>query len=347
LPHLGQSILNCPDGTLIKLLFDGEPFIPAQVEVLSFRLALELKTGTLVREIAWATPAGRHMRLRIVRLVSLDQRHLAAIQYELVPEADAEIVISSELLYRAPLPNGSDPRLAVGFTGRVLQPAGTCHEALRAILSYTTHSSGLTLGCGMDHVLDTACAFAYEGTCEDDFAALVIKVRAESGRPIRLWKYLSYHYSNSSDPAEIRSQVAWTLDRAKQTGFASILERQETRVRRFWSHADVELEGAPTQLQQVVRWNLFQLMQATECAEGHGVSARGLTGRNYEGHYFWDAEIYVLPFLIYTQPRLARNLLKFRYDTLDRARARAQELGHRGATFPWRTHQRRRGLGLL
>src|SRR6478736_1727512 len=72
-------------------------------------------------------------------------------------------------------------------------------------------------------------------------------------------------------------------------------------------------------------------------AEDTGVPAKGLTGQAYEGHYFWDTEIYLLPLLIYTSPRIARNLLAFRYKMLPQARARAKELGHRGAMFPWRT----------
>ena len=67
------------------------------------------------------------------------------------------------------------------------------------------------------------------------------------------------------------------------------------------------------------------------------MSAKGLTGEAYEGHYFWDTEIYVLPFLTYTSPRIAKNLLTFRYKMLEQARARARQLGHRGAMFPWRT----------
>ncbi len=65
--------------------------------------------------------------------------------------------------------------------------------------------------------------------------------------------------------------------------------------------------------------------------------AKGLTGQAYEGHYFWDTEIYLLPFLTYTSPRIARNLLTFRYKMLAQARAQARQLGHRGAMFPWRT----------
>jgi trehalose/maltose hydrolase-like predicted phosphorylase len=66
------------------------------------------------------------------------------------------------------------------------------------------------------------------------------------------------------------------------------------------------------------------------------VPAKGLTGQGYEGHYFWDGEIYVLPYVIYTDPRLAGNLLHFRWGQLDLARAHARELGHAGALFPWR-----------
>jgi alpha,alpha-trehalose phosphorylase len=86
-----------------------------------------------------------------------------------------------------------------------------------------------------------------------------------------------------------------------------------------------------------VRWNLFQLAQATWRAEGSGIPAKGLTASSYGGHYFWDTEVYLLPFLAYTRPRIARNLLRFRHSMLPRARERARELGQRGAIFPWRT----------
>ena len=81
----------------------------------------------------------------------------------------------------------------------------------------------------MDHVLETMRRFTHEAICEEDFAAVVFKGPAERGRPVRLWKYLGYHYADGCDPAEVRSQVAWTLDRAKQSGFAAILEQQEAR----------------------------------------------------------------------------------------------------------------------
>jgi len=98
----------------------------------------------------------------------------------------------------------------------------------------------------------------------------------------------------------------------------------------------VQLDG-PERFQQAVRWNLFQLHQASARAETTGIPAKGLTGQAYEGHYFWDTEIYVTPFLTYTEPRITRNLLRFREGMLPQARERAQELAEGGALFPWRT----------
>ena len=339
-PKAGQTMLNCPDGKIIKLYVDDEPFDLETAELVSFNRRLEMREGTLRREIVFLTPTGKRIRLASCRLVSFHHRHLAAIRYEIIVEdAEADLVISSEMINRQPLPvQTSDPRMAEGMVGRVLQPAGRLAEGLRAILSFTTSSSGLTFGCGMEHAIETGCAFTADVRCEDDFAAAVFKVRGEAGKPVRILKFLSYHYGERTTPREIRAQTAWTLDRALEEGFDTVLERQRAYVAAFWERADVEVEGGATpEKQQFIRWNLFQLLQASARAEGHGIGARGLTGQTYEGHYFWDTEIYVLPFLIYTNPPMARSILKFRYDQLDKARARARELGHPGATFPWRT----------
>ena len=339
-PRVGQSILNCPTGTLMRLYVDDEPFDLSQAEVLSFHRKLDFRSGMLRRDVTWETPLGSRLRLRSARLVSFHQRQLIAIDYELVLQhGEADIRIVSELINRRPLPvDTADPRMAQGFVGRVLEPLGTTVDGGRAILSFRTLSSGLTLGCGMDHVPETACHHDAGTTAEDDRATYVLKARAVGGEPIRLRKYLGYHYGAEAGAEEMRSRVAWTLDRAVEDGFPAIADRQRTFVEGFWERADVEVEGETTsEKQQIIRWNLFQLLQATARAEGHGVGARGLTGQTYEGHYFWDTEIYVLPFVIYTDPRAARQLLKHRYDMLDKARARARELHPPGATFPWRT----------
>ncbi len=337
-PKTGQTMLNCPDGKIMKLYVDDEPFDVESRELASYRRRLDLRQATLERELVWLSPNGTRIHLKTTRLVSLSHRHLAAIQYEVTVEnGDADIVVSSEMVNRQPVSGVTgDPRLAQSFDDEVLDLEGQERDGLRAVFSFATGRSGMMLGCGMDHAIETECAHEIEDQWGAGSAAFVFKVRAEQGEPIRIVKYLAYHHSSHRSFEELIAQAGWTLDHATELGFHGILERQRQTAGAFWESSDVELE-ATEQHQQAVRWNLFQLMQASYCVEGTGIPARGLTGQSYEGHYFWDTEIYVLPFLLYTNPRVARSLLKFRYDKLDRARKRAVELGHKGALFPWRT----------
>lgn len=337
-PPVGQSILNCPDGTVFRLFVDEEPFLVHEAEILDYRRRLDFRTGTLTRDVRWLTPSGKRLRLRTVRLVSFAHRHLAAIRYELAADDPVEIAVSSEMNQVEPLgTNVRDPRLAEGFAGPVLHPTGSSCGEMRAILTFETELSRLALGCGMEHEWESACPFEVETTGTGDSAATTFTGSLAAGERLTVHKFLGYTYDSLSSPEDVGLQTARMLDRARSSGFGAILERQEADVAAFWERADVAIETEDVRTIQVVRWNLFQLLQSSERAEGHGISARGLTGRSYEGHYFWDTEIYVLPFLVYTNPRIARSLLKFRYDMLEKARLRARELGHRGATFPWRT----------
>src|SRR5262249_12344546 len=145
-----------------------------------------------------------------------------------------------------------------------------------------------------------------------------------------------YHFSSRRSGRELGFRTDQTLEQARRLGADTLRREHEQVASDFWRDADVELVGSPS-LQFAIRYSIFQLMQATERVEGFGLAAKGLTGEGYEGHYFWDTEVYVIPFLIYTRPRIARALLLNRYRMLDAARTRAREVGQRGALFAWRT----------
>ncbi|HMF23180.1 MAG TPA: glycosyl hydrolase family 65 protein, partial [Pseudolabrys sp.] len=178
-----------------------------------------------------------------------------------------------------------------------------------------------------------------------DFGQVAFTIEARQACPIQLTKYIVYHTSNKASAQELCGRAEWTLDRITVQGFQQLLTSQEQYLDDFWRRSDVRIKDvredrtklSTIEIQQAIRFNLFHMLQASARAEDTGVAAKGLTGKAYEGHYFWDTEIYLLPFLTYTSPRTARNLLAFRYKMLGQARARAKELGHRGAMFPWRT----------
>jgi alpha,alpha-trehalose phosphorylase len=115
-----------------------------------------------------------------------------------------------------------------------------------------------------------------------------------------------------------------------------MLAEQREYLDRFWEGADVHVDGDP-QIQQAVRFSIFQILQAGARAEGRAIPAKGLTGPGYDGHAFWDTESYVLPVLTYSLPSAASDALKWRHTILPQAKERARTLGLQGAAFPWRT----------
>jgi alpha,alpha-trehalose phosphorylase len=158
----------------------------------------------------------------------------------------------------------------------------------------------------------------------------------EPGQTLRVIKYVAYGWSEQRSAAGLRAQVDAALAAARQTGWADLVAEQQEFLDGFWSRADVELDGDP-EVQQAVRFGLFHVAQAGARAERRAVPAKGLTGPGYDGHSFWDSEIFALPALTYTLPDSAADALRWRFDILPQARARARELGLDGAAFPWRT----------
>lgn len=343
----GQTMVNVPNGKIIRLYVDDEPFYLPTANLIHFERVLDMQAGTLDREVLWEMPSGKRIAIRSRRVVSLEHRHLAAIFYEVrVLDAEAPIVISSELVNLQTDHTGTDgdPRRGRNFKQRVLKSKMSSVNELLAIQGYVTHRSGMSLGCGMLHQIDTDCGYSYKNQCTPDSCKVIFSINAQPGVPIKLFKYLSYHTSRRSSPEELCARSERTLDRAASGGFEALLAGQRKYLDDFWQRSDMRADADPAvsprrteEIQQAIRFNLFQIFQAAARAEGVGIAAKGLTGQAYEGHYFWDAEIYVLPFLIYTSPRIARNLLKLRHSMLDKARQRALQVNQRGALFPWRT----------
>jgi alpha,alpha-trehalose phosphorylase len=344
----GQTIIGVTDSKIIKLFVDDEPFWLPNANLLSYDRRLNMKSGTLDREILWETPAGKQVSIRSRRLVSFANRHVAAISYDVtLLNATASLVISSEMAVNEPrtVTAASDPRQTRFFGGRMLHPRASYAKDQRIVLCHATEKSHLTLACATDHSLETACPHAHKVAHTEDFGQVAYTIEGLPDSPIRLTKYMVYHTSQTASVEELCGRAEWTMDRIVNRGFQQLRATQEQYMDDFWRRSDVRVRDvreertkrSTVEIQQATRFNLFHILQASARAEDAGVPAKGLTGQAYEGHYFWDSEIYVLPFLIYTSPRIAKNLLTFRYKMLPQARARARQLGHRGAMFPWRT----------
>ncbi len=337
-PQSGQTVINVTNGKLIRLLVDDEPFDIRYGTLDSHERILDLRAGTLSRHVQWTSPARDTVRVSSVRLVSLTQRAVVAIAYEVEPVDDEplRIVLQSELVANEELPPQSqDPRAAAALENPLVseEHAARNHQAL---LVHRTRRSGLRLAAGMDHIVEGPEQSRDEMTSSPDVCRLTIATVLRPGERLRVVKFLAYGWSSQRTRPALHDQVVAALAGARLGGWDGLVAEQRDYLDEFWAGADVEIDG-DAEVQQAVRFGLFHILQAGARAEQRPIPAKGLTGPGYDGHTFWDTETFVLPVLTYTQPAAAADVLRWRQLTLPIAKERAGELCLDGAAFPWRT----------
>jgi alpha,alpha-trehalose phosphorylase len=339
-PESAQTILNVTNGKLIRLLIDDEPFDVRYGSVHSHERVLDLRDGTLSRDVLWTSPAGRQVRIRSVRLVSLTQRAVAAICYTVEPVSQPmRLVVQSELIANEALPDpGDDPRSAALMLSSLASEecVASKDDQFRVMMVHRTRRSGLRLAAGMAHEIEGPGTMRVHTEAYPDVGRCTIAAQASPGDRLRIVKYIGYGWSSQRSRSALHDQVTAALAVARLTGWHGLLAEQRQYLDEFWAGADVDVEGDP-EIQQAVRFGLFHILQAGARAERRPIAAKGLTGTGYDGHTFWDTETFVLPVLTYTQPSAAANVLRWRHMVLPEARDHAAHLGLAGAAFPWRT----------
>ncbi|AOW91758.1 glycosyl hydrolase [Rhodococcus sp. WMMA185] len=336
-PEDGQTVVNVTDGSIIRLLVADEPLDMRYGSATAHERVLDFRSGTLRRTTDWTSPTGRKVRIRSERLVSFTSRAIAAIRYEVEPlDDDIELVLQSDLLANERLPvRTDDPRVAAALHHPLVADFAASHD-FRAVLAHHTRASGLRMAAGMDHEIELPTNGRCSIETEEDLARLTVAVNVPKGQRLKMTKFLAYGWSAHRSTPALRGQVEGALAGALEIGWATLLRRQREYLDLFWETADIEIAG-DAELQQAVRFGLFHVLQAGARGETRAISAKGLTGPGYDGHAFWDTEAFVLPLLTYTVPDSARDALRWRHSTLDKAKNRAAQLGQAGAVFPWRS----------
>ncbi|MFW6362867.1 MAG: glycoside hydrolase family 65 protein [Spirochaeta sp.] len=338
-PKLKQQMLNITDGNIIDLFVDDDPLDLSTGVVHAYRRCLDMRDGVSTREVTWESPAGKTISLKVRRLVSFERKHVAAFDWECtLLEGEAVLTLLSKLegKHRSPAATANDPRIGHVSTRSALIPKDKKIREEEGTMRHVTRNTGLGLLTSMRNRLITECRT--ETTPESYPQEIVHRYRIEAvaEKPVRLEKIITYHTSQDFRTPELNRPAKKVRADAYRLGFAGLADEQREYLSDFWKTADVEITG-DISLQQSLRFNMFHLLQAAGQDGYTNIGAKGLTGEGYEGHYFWDTEIYSLPFFTYSKTIIARHLLQFRIHTLDQARARARELHHKGALFPWRT----------
>jgi alpha,alpha-trehalose phosphorylase len=339
LARTNEFMLNVPNAKGVAIVLDGEAFDLTSGTLLAYERSLDFRDGVLVRSVDWRSPAGKVVRIVSKRLVSLTRSALLAQETTVTPLGfSGTIELTTTLDGRVRnVEAGDDPRFGSAGAGSSLRTIEAAGGAGRACLVARTVNSGLTLHVETVASLTGGRKVVSRRSDAGDVLAETFRLDLADGETVRLCKLTAYLTSRDHPAEALGSEAGKALDSAGAAGFAGLAAEQRQALAAFWSKAEIDIEGDDA-LSQGLHFNLFHLFQSIGRDGRTNIAAKGLTGEGYEGHSFWDTEIYIQPVFLRTLPELARGVIAHRIGYLDKARQRARALGHaRGALYPWRT----------
>jgi kojibiose phosphorylase len=330
-PMVYTELVNFPNWLPLTLIVDGERFRLDRGTVLAYRRELDLRTGVLTRLVRWRSPAGHTVDLKIERFTSLDDPHLLVIRCRATA---LDFAGTTEL--RAGL-NG------YAFNPELYhwQPVDQGAVGPQAVYLHTRTRNSGTEACMAAHLSVAAPGdVAYIPTDCENAPAVVARTTVRPGDTIVAEKRVTLY--TSRETPDVRKAALAALEAAVARPHSDLRAAHEAAWAREWEACDVVIEG-DNRVQQAVRHSLFQLLIAAPRGDDRvSIPAKTLSGFGYRGHVFWDTDIFVLPFFIFTRPEIARNLLMYRYHTLPGARRKAQQHGYEWTMASSCTSRRRR-----
>ena len=323
MPVSFTELVNLPDWLDLAVVVDERPFRLDQGQVLYFHRYLNLREGLLRREVRWQSPDGVVVDVSLERFVSYAHEQVAGMRL-LITAVNQPCHVTVHTGINGHVAN--DDLLHWHLLGQ-----GEGEDGMLWLQARTRHT-GIELGVAVkvDSWGETAVACQQ---CPGQ-PRYTLSQQVPLGQTVQVDKLISYTTSR-----DVTAQEADVISRAQQAlqghHYEALRHSQQEAWSRLWQDCDVVIEG-DEEAQLAIRFNLFQLLIAASQQDEHvSIGAKTLSGLGYRGHVFWDTEIFILPFFMYTRPQLARNMLMYRYHTLAGARQKAAANGYDGAQYAW------------
>ncbi|MFH1831147.1 MAG: glycosyl hydrolase family 65 protein [Pseudomonadota bacterium] len=318
------ELVNCPNPINLRIDTYGEKLDMIAMDVLKHERVLDMRNGVLNRQTIFRTAHKKRVLYQSRRFISMHDKHLGVMEIHVTP-LDAAMTFNIQTTIDTSVSNKG-----VLTEGRKIhyQP----HE-----VSTTKDISYL---CVRTFENQTLLAYASSlEICRKERCRMVaeraLKLRVRKDETITFRKFFTLYTSRTVKPHQIKKQTIGALKRAHKAGLKRIYEEHARAWEKKWKNANVEIEG-DLPADQALRFNIYHLIIAgNEENDNVSVGARTLSGEGYRGHVFWDAELFIMPFFIYSFPWIARNQLMYRYRRLGAAKANAAAKGYKGALFPW------------
>lgn len=304
-----QTIVRLPDLRYLEISFQGSKFTDSKL----LSSDLDMMTGQLKESYYAKNSDGLELKLDVLTTVDQTDSHRYFISYRIEPlNFSGALDLSKPLLIMKKAAISEDPRKNQRQSN--LQFSVIKDTANLLIQRISTLNSQLSIVLGQKQLFElngNQCFVLQGEMTEFNYMFYIGPIEKNTENQV------PHDFFNIDLVKFKRNNIAYWAD--------------------FWNRSRIEIKGND-ELTSGLNYNIFQLNQSAGRDGKTNISAKGLSGTGYEGHYFWDTEMYMLPFFILTQPNTAKQLLKFRSSVLPQARLRARELGvEEGALFAWRT----------
>lgn len=325
-PEYFAKVLNAPNWIGINVTVDAIPLdLNTCKRVAHFRRELNMKEGWYKRSFVATLPNDVEVAVDVVRFLSLDLDETGAIQYNLqVLNADAEVIM-------VPYLDGGIKNMDSNWDDKFWNITKVSSENDRAFIECHTMKTNFSVCTFMQSQLFVEGAkidTIPTKDSSDNRVSYSYKVQLGKDETLTLVKFGGYTVDRNHPKDGLLKAASQTLDNAIQLGFEGLLQKQKDAWGRIWEMSDITIEG-DVKAQQGIRFNIFQLNQTYLGKDSRlNIGPKGFTGEKYGGSTYWDTEAYCLPFYMATKnQKVAWNLLKYRYNHLEKAIENAQKLG--------------------
>ena len=322
---------NLPDWINIDIYINDEKFSLKDGKIYNYSRKLNLKEGLLTREFLWENTQGKILKFYFERFISLTELHLGLLKINI-----KSVNFSGDI------------KIKSGIDGRITN-TGTQHltEGIKRVIDNNliykpkTQQSNVQLGFGLKQlVFKNNQKVDSEKTkiAERRVLKEVYKTKLNKDDEIEFYKFLSAYSSkdkNINNNKDIQFKILKMLKDIDKNDYFKYKKRHINKWKELWNDIDIKISGDDFD-QLAIRFAQFHLIQMTPSHDARiSIAAKGLSGEGYKGHVFWDTDSFIVPYYIFTFPKVAKKLLKYRYLTLDGAKKKAQENGYKGAMFAW------------
>lgn len=318
--------VNAPNGGFTQVALDGTEISALSTRIKKHRQSLNLENAVFERETEFKSKR-KILKIKSTRFLSADQPNSGVIRYSLTVDQAARIRIRTGIDYSIWDLNGPHLlKLTPKKQDGILLVQGVTNEIGKRVAV----AEAVDLDFGNE-------TYATNGKKN----LRVIALNAEAGKTYTFCKYFAVFTENDPVTRPVGEAAIRCVRQAKALGYEACLNRHNAQWAKKWERCDVKIEG-DDEAQKALRYSIFQLlMVAPVNGSANSIPARALSGQVYKGAIFWDTEMFMFPFFLYTCPEKAAELMRYRIKTLDGARrkAKTEGAGYRGAFYAWESQE--------